>query len=115
MALLKGDICKTVIAILILGASPFLCVVSPCSEATKTGRAVKMGHLSLTDIVKIGYTLNMKSDLLSFILKLGLVVVISAFIWRLFEPKTQRARIFRAALLALALLVTLAVVQSIGI
>jgi len=94
---------------------PFYCDVCPYFEPTTIGKGVKMESFGLTGIVKIGYTLNIMSDLLFFILKLSLVVVVSAFIWRLFEPKTQRARIFRAALLALALLVTLAVVQSIGI
>ena len=49
-----------------------------------------------------------------FVLRVCLVVVVGAFFWRLIEPKTKQARILRAGLLVMGLLVTWAVVRSIG-
>jgi len=49
-----------------------------------------------------------------FVLRVCLVTVIGAFFWRLIEPKTKQARILRAGLLVVGLLVTWAVVRSIG-
>ena len=86
-----------------------------CSESSEGDNSVKMGHFGLTEIVKIVYTLNMISYWFSIILRFSLIMVVTAFVWRLFEPKTQSARILRAAALVLALLVTLAVVQGISV
>jgi peptidoglycan/LPS O-acetylase OafA/YrhL len=58
--------------------------------------------------------LRMVGDVIIFVLRICLVAVIAAFFWRLIEPKTQQARILRAALLVGGLLVTLVVIRSIG-
>jgi hypothetical protein len=49
-----------------------------------------------------------------FALRLSLVAVTFAFVWRLVEPKTQLMRIVRATLLVLCLLAVLAVVRIAG-
>ncbi len=49
-----------------------------------------------------------------FVLRICLVAVVGAFFWRLIEPKTKQARILRAGLLVVGLLVTLVVVRIIG-
>lgn len=50
----------------------------------------------------------------SFILRILLIVMIWAFVWRFVEPKTQLMRVFRAALLVLCLLGALAVIKITG-
>jgi len=49
-----------------------------------------------------------------FVLRICLVAVICAFLWKLIEPKTQQARILRAGILVVGLLITWAVVRIIG-
>ncbi|MHC4580143.1 MAG: hypothetical protein ACYS14_01715 [Planctomycetota bacterium] len=49
-----------------------------------------------------------------FALRLSLVAVTVAFVWRHVEPKTQLMRIVRATLLVLCLLAVLAVVRIAG-
>jgi hypothetical protein len=39
---------------------------------------------------------------------------VATFFWRLIEPKTKQARVIRASLLVVGLLITLAVVRIIG-
>jgi len=56
----------------------------------------------------------MLGGLIIFVLRICLVAVVGAFFWRLIEPKTKQARILRAGLLVVGLLVTLLVVRSIG-
>jgi hypothetical protein len=56
----------------------------------------------------------MVGNAIIFVLRICLVVVVGAFFWRLIEPKTKQARILRAGLLIVGLLVTLVVVRSIG-
>ena len=56
----------------------------------------------------------MVGNLIIFVLRICLVAVIGAFFWRLIEPKTKQARVLRAGLLVVGLLVTLVVVRSIG-
>ena len=73
-----------------------------------------MGTLRLTCRDKIGYNALMLRDLISFVLRMGLVAAIWAFVWRLVQPRTQLMRIFRAALLLLGLLAVLAVVRITG-
>ena len=73
-----------------------------------------MGPLRLTCRDKIGYNALMLRDLISFVLRMGLVAAIWAFVWRLVQPRTQLMRIFRAALLLLGLLAVLAVVRITG-
>jgi len=53
-------------------------------------------------------------SLLSFVLRIGLVVALWAFVWRLIEPRTQLMRILRAALLLLGLLGILLVMRTVG-
>jgi hypothetical protein len=48
------------------------------------------------------------------VLRVCLVGVIGAFLWRLVEPKTQQARILRAGILVVGLLITWVVVRAIG-
>jgi hypothetical protein len=47
-----------------------------------------------------------------FVLRICLIVVAWAFVWRLIEPKTKPARVLRAALLVVSLLVVLVVIRS---
>lgn len=56
----------------------------------------------------------MFGDILFFALRLLLIVMIWAFVWRFVEPRTQLMRIMRAALLVLGLLAALAVMKVIG-
>jgi hypothetical protein len=51
---------------------------------------------------------------LYFVLRVSLVVLIWAFVWRFVEPRTQPLRILRAALLVLCLLAVLAVIRISG-
>jgi hypothetical protein len=62
----------------------------------------------------MGYFKPMFRGIVLFALRLSLVAVTVAFVWRLVEPKTQLMRIVRATLLVLGLLVVLAVVRVIG-
>ena len=56
----------------------------------------------------------MFSNVLYFLLRLLLEAAVCGFVWRFVEPRTQLMRIFRAALLLLALLGTLAVIRIVG-
>jgi len=75
---------------------------------------VKIGFFCLTFLVKIGYNFYMFSNIISFVLRMALIVALWAFMWRLVEPRTQFDRIFRAALLLLSLLTVLAVIRIVG-
>lgn len=68
------------------------------------GTSAKMGNLSLTYSVKMGYNMSMVRTIISFVLRIGLVIGLWGFVWSLIEPKTQAMRILRAALLVLGLL-----------
>jgi hypothetical protein len=56
----------------------------------------------------------MAGGVIIFILRICLIGVVWGFVWRLIEPKTRLARIFRAALLVVVLLVTLIVIRAFG-
>jgi len=53
-------------------------------------------------------------DMVSFVLRVSLIVALWAFVWRYVEPKTQLMRILRAALLMLGLLGILALLRITG-
>ena len=73
-----------------------------------------MGNFYLDLYVKMGYLGPMFRSIVFFALRLSLVAVTVAFVWRLVEPKTQLMRIVRATLLVLCLLAVLAVVRIAG-
>jgi len=50
-----------------------------------------------------------------FVLRLCLVAVVIAFLWRLIQPKTKQARVLRAGILVIGLLVTLVLVRIAGV
>ncbi len=64
--------------------------------------------------VKMGYNTVMFKQFLLFLLRMGLIAVLVAFIWRFVEPRTQQMRILRAALLVLGLLGILIVLRLKG-
>ena len=64
--------------------------------------------------VKIGYNTSMLGDIISFALRITLIVALCLFVWRFVKPKTQLMRILRAALLVLVLLAVLAVLRVTG-
>ena len=69
----------------------------------------------LTSPVKIGYNISMLGDIIAFVLRIGLVVALWAFVWKYVEPRTQLMRILRAALLVFGLLGILAVLRIAGV
>ena len=73
-----------------------------------------MGVFLLDALVKIGYYTFMFRDLVSFVLRILLIVALWAFVWRLLEPRTQLMRILRAAVLLLGLLGILVVLRMTG-
>ena len=68
----------------------------------------------MTWAVKIGYNISMLGDIISFVLRIMLVVALWLFVWRFIEPRTQLMRAFRAALLVLFLLGVLVVLRVSG-
>jgi len=56
----------------------------------------------------------MLGDILSFVLRIGLVVELWAFVWRFVKPRTQLMRLLRAALLVVGLLGIWAVLKIAG-
>jgi hypothetical protein len=53
-------------------------------------------------------------DIISFVLRIGLVVGLWGFVWSFVEPRTQLMRVLRAALLVLGLLGVWAVLTIAG-
>ena len=72
---------------------------------------LKWGILHLTLSVKIGYNAVMFREMVSFILRIGLIIALWAFVWGLVRPRTQLLRILRAVLLLLGSLGILAVLR----
>jgi len=56
----------------------------------------------------------MLSHILHFLLRMGIIMAFSIFVWKFIKPRTQGARILRAALLAAGLLVMLAILRVAG-
>lgn len=75
---------------------------------------VKIGNFHLTLLVKIGYNVFMFGSIVSFVLRIWLVVAFWAFIWQFVQPRTQLMRILRAALLMLGLLGILTTLRITG-
>jgi hypothetical protein len=62
----------------------------------------------------MGYNVYMVKDIISFVLRIGLVVALWGFVWSFVEPRTQLMRVLRAALLVLGLLGVWAVLTIAG-
>jgi len=62
----------------------------------------------------MGYNVLMFGSIIFFVLRIGLIAALWAFVWRFVEPRTQLMRILRAALLVLVLLGVLAVLRITG-
>ncbi len=75
---------------------------------------VKIGNFRLTFLVKIGYNVFMFGSIVSFVLRIWLIVAFWAFIWQFVQPRTQLMRILRAALLMLGLLGILTALRITG-
>ncbi len=56
----------------------------------------------------------MVGDIISFVLRITLIVTLYLFVWRFVKPRTQLMRVLRAALLVLTLLGALAVLRVTG-
>ena len=63
----------------------------------------------------IVYNLNMVGSIIIFVLRICLVAVVAAFFWRLIEPRNKQARVIRAGLLVVGMLVVLIVVRIFGV
>ncbi|MGB7582592.1 MAG: hypothetical protein WBL85_09120 [Sedimentisphaerales bacterium] len=74
-----------------------------------------MGNFCLTKNDKMVYNLNMVWSVIIFVLRICLVAVVAAFFWQLIEPKTKQARVLRASLLVVGMLVVLIVVRIFGV
>lgn len=57
----------------------------------------------------------MTGDIISFVLRITLVVILCSYVWRFVEPKTQLMRVLRAALLVLTLLGILFILKITGV
>jgi len=75
---------------------------------------INLGYFLLDCTVKIGYYGYMLRYIVLFVLRLSLIVMFWAFVWRFVEPKTQFLRVIRAALLVLGLLAILAMLRITG-
>jgi hypothetical protein len=64
---------------------------------------------------KIGYNTSMAGGIISFVLRITLVVTLCLCVWRFVKPKTQLMRVLRAALLVLTLLGILVVLRVTGV
>jgi len=56
----------------------------------------------------------MLTNFITFVLRISLIVVLWAFVWRLIQPRTQLMRILRAAVLLLGLLGILFLLRNTG-
>lgn len=89
-------------------------VTKTAFSVLKNALFVKMGKFDLIFYVKMVYNMCVFRQFLLFLLRMGLIAALWAFIWRVVEPKTQLMRILRAALLVLGLLGVLVVLRFAG-
>ena len=75
---------------------------------------VKIGNISLTLHVKMGILTFMLLSIISFVLRISLIVVFWFFLWKFIEPRTLRMRLLRAALLVLGYACVLATLKITG-
>jgi len=75
---------------------------------------VKLGYFLLDSNIKMGYCEYMFRSLIFFVLRISLITMLWAFVWKFIEPKTQLMRVLRAALLVLGLLVILTMLKVTG-
>ena len=61
----------------------------------------------MTSHVNIGYNTSMIEEVVSFVLRISLVVTLCLFVWRYVKPRTQIMRVFRAAILVIVLFAVL--------
>ena len=73
-----------------------------------------MGSLFLTQSVKLGYNKSMFARIISFVLRLWLIVAVFACVWKFVKPETRGMRLLRAVLLVLGLLFVLSIVRAAG-
>ena len=73
---------------------------------------VKMGDLCLTRPVNLGYNKSMFVSIISFVLRLWLIVAVVVCVWKFVKPETRGMRLLRAALLVLGLLFVLTIVRA---
>jgi hypothetical protein len=57
----------------------------------------------------------MFGDIISFVLRITLIVTLCLFVWQFVRPRTQLMRVLRAVLLVLTLLGILVVMRATGI
>ncbi|MHC4691912.1 MAG: hypothetical protein ACYS67_04150 [Planctomycetota bacterium] len=57
----------------------------------------------------------MAGGIISFVLRITLIVTLCCYVWRFVKPRTPLMRVFRAALLVLTLLGILVVLRVTGI
>ena len=75
---------------------------------------VNIGNLRLTFGAEISYNKSMISNIISYVIRICLIASLWILVWKCIEPKTQLARILRAAVLVLGLLVVLALTRITG-
>ena len=57
----------------------------------------------------------MLGHLFDFLLRIGIIIALSMFIWKLIQPETQAGRIMRATVLVIGLFALLIVLKAAGI
>ena len=68
----------------------------------------------MTHPVNMGYNTAMIEEVVSFVLRISLVVTICLFVWRYVKPRTQLIRVFRAAILVIVLFAILVLLRVMG-
>jgi hypothetical protein len=73
-----------------------------------------MGKIYLTTLVNMGYNTSMIEEVVSFVLRISLVVTLCLFVWRYVKPRTQLMRVFRAAILVIVLFAIMVLLKVTG-